>query len=269
MPKSTAVSEAISNEDTEGEYADSRAELPDVSATRQAVIQQGIVSRAIAVLQRDGPAAFASRAFRSAFWRTRAGAIALVRIPVSRLKRIAHGLKTTVKGVEAKSPPKALTIDDAISIANSQSGKKVLKTHMSREDTVQAFLNSDLFVFASNVEYSPIVLYEAAAAGLPFLSVPVGNAEEIADWTDGGIICPADKDRLGYTRVDPAVLAQHIARLMDDADLRQTLGRSGRAAWSREFNWTAIAHRYEAVLRGDEEDLSDMVRLPGEMSEAP
>ena len=134
--------------------------------------------------------------------------------------------------------------------ANKQPGKKVLKTNLSRADIIQAFLTADLFVFASKVEYSPLVLFEAAAAGKPFLSVPVGNAEEIARWTGAGLICPAERDKFGYTKVAPRRLAREMARLIADEDLRHRLGTQGREAWRSTFNWKAIAARYGAILTG-------------------
>jgi glycosyltransferase involved in cell wall biosynthesis len=140
--------------------------------------------------------------------------------------------------------------DKRVLHANKQPGKKVLKTNLSRADTIQAFLTADLFVFASKIEYSPLVLFEAAAAGTPFLSVPVGNAEEIARWTGAGVICGAKRDKLGYTRVSPRRLAQEMGRLIADCGLRDRLGTRGREAWRSTFNWKAIAARYEAILMG-------------------
>jgi glycosyltransferase involved in cell wall biosynthesis len=137
-----------------------------------------------------------------------------------------------------------------IARANSQDGKQVLCTDLPRAELVQAYMAADLFVFASTVEYSPLVLFEAAAAGTPFLSTPVGNAEEIASWTAGGIICPAARDSRGFTRVDPAVLAGEMRRCLDNSDLLVRLGASGRQSWRQEFTWRAIAPRYEAILAG-------------------
>jgi glycosyltransferase involved in cell wall biosynthesis len=115
---------------------------------------------------------------------------------------------------------------------------------------VQAFMTADLFVFASIVEYSPLVLFEAAAAGTPFLSVPVGNAEEISGWTGGGIICPAEKDERGYTRVDPAVLAREMERCMDAPDMLARIGAIGKERWRHLFTWQTIARQYESILMG-------------------
>jgi glycosyltransferase involved in cell wall biosynthesis len=141
-------------------------------------------------------------------------------------------------------------IEKWVKRANAQIGKQVLCADLSRPDLVQAFMAADLFVFASLVEYSPLVLFEAAAAGTPFLSVPVGNAEEIVRWTGGGMICPAAKDERGYTRVDPSVLAREMERCMGDPDMLARIGAAGRESWRRKFTWQVIAPQYESILSG-------------------
>jgi len=128
--------------------------------------------------------------------------------------------------------------------------KRAMILDLPRAELVQAYLNSDLFVFASRIEYSPLVLYEAAAAGLPFLSVPVGNADEIAQWTGGGTICPAPQDARGYTRVDPGVLAEHIDMLAADRTKLAILGQTGHRNWAEKFTWEKITERYEALFTG-------------------
>ena len=75
--------------------------------------------------------------------------------------------------------------------------RRVLITDLGRAELVQAYLAADLFAFASRIEYSPLVLFEAAAAGTPFLSVPVGNAREIAEWTGGGRSVPLSRTPQG------------------------------------------------------------------------
>ncbi len=128
--------------------------------------------------------------------------------------------------------------------------KRLIVSDYPRDELVQAYMAADLFVFASNIEYSPLVLFESVAAGTPFLSVPVGNAEEIARWTGGGIICPADKDERGYTRAAPAVLAREIAKAIENPERLLALGQAGHAAWRERYTWDEIATRYEAILRG-------------------
>ena len=137
-----------------------------------------------------------------------AAAFALLRTtrPVSLILNGDWPAEKPLEGVDslprvARSDEVARAIDEWIAVSRAQERKKVLKTSLSREDTVQAFLTADLFVFASNIEYSPLVLFEAAAAGTPFITVPVGNSPEIVQWTRGGVICPAPVDKAGFTRV--------------------------------------------------------------------
>jgi len=126
--------------------------------------------------------------------------------------------------------------------------KKVLITDLSRADVIDLFKTTDLFVFASNIEYSPLVLYESAAAGTPFLSVSVGNAEEIAEITGAGIICQAPKDGYGFTRADPSELAVAMSRTMNDPALLKKLGTTGRKRWEERLTWDKIASQYEVAL---------------------
>jgi len=135
-------------------------------------------------------------------------------------------------------------------INNGPSLKRVLLVDLPRHELIQAYKNADLFVFASNVEYSPLVLFESAAAGLPFLTVPVGNAVEIADWTGCGVVCPANVDSRGYTRVDPGVLAKHMREAMNSPHLLRELGQKGHERWKEKYAWSKIVVDYEKVLAG-------------------
>lgn len=141
-------------------------------------------------------------------------------------------------------------IDVAKEVNSDDTDKRIIITNLKREDLIQCFINSDLFVFASNIEYSPLVLYESAAAGLPFISVPVGNATEIAEWTQGGVICPAPSDKNGRTTVDLQILADNISSLLRDEVLLKKLSLDGRKNWENNFTWDHISLEYEKVLLG-------------------
>jgi glycosyltransferase involved in cell wall biosynthesis len=134
-------------------------------------------------------------------------------------------------------------------VGRQGSKKSVVVTDLPRSELIQAYMNADLFVFASHVEYSPLVLFESAAAGTPFLSVPVGNSEEIARWTGAGVICPAPQDEAGYTKVDPKVLGEHWSCLAKDRFHLRQLGATGKKNWAARFTWEKITHEYEQVFR--------------------
>lgn len=149
--------------------------------------------------------------------------------------------------------PAALSAEAAVKAVvkriKTQGKNKAILLDPPRHEVIQAYLNSDLFVFASRIEYSPLVLFEAAAAGLPFVSVPVGNAEEISRWTGGGTICPAQIDAQGYTNADVHELAAAISRLAKDPATRSALGAQGRRSWENNYTWERIARRYEDIIK--------------------
>jgi glycosyltransferase involved in cell wall biosynthesis len=186
----------------------------------------------------EAPASPLGRVVRA--WR-RKGAIGFAVSAVGKLSQAVVGRWNAI----VQKP-----IDFWIAKASAQPSKKVLKTNLSRDKLVQAFLTADLFVFASRIEYSPLVLFEAAAAGTPFVTVPVGNAEEIVRWTGSGVLCPARRDARGRTWVKPARLARAIERVVADEPLRMRLAAAGREAWRSRFNWASIARQYEAILTG-------------------
>ena len=173
--------------------------------------------------------------------RDRVSAIVLRKFP----KRF-HTMRWAPRSLRIAADPIHFWMNEA----RRQPNKQVLKVDLPRPELVQAFKNADLFVFASNIEYSPLVLFETTAAGTPFLSVPVGNAEEIARWTGGGIICPAAKDTRGYTRVDPEALAGEMLRAMKQPKLLDQLGTTAFNRWREQFTWARISERYEGILRG-------------------
>lgn len=127
--------------------------------------------------------------------------------------------------------------------------KRVLLLDIPRDEVVAAYQAADLFVFPSNVECSPIVLYEAMASRTPFVTTACGNAEEIVQWGGGGIVVPTD--RVGDGRVECKIpeLAQRIETLARRDGERLRLGEAGHAAWLESFTWEGIVERYERLYR--------------------
>ncbi|MBB4361490.1 glycosyltransferase involved in cell wall biosynthesis [Bradyrhizobium sp. CIR18] len=157
----------------------------------------------------------------------------------------------------AAAPPPApvASIESIAAKASAQPHKRVILTDLTRPELIQAYMAADLFVFASRIEYSPLVLYEAAAAGTAFVTVPVGNADEIVRWTGGGLLCEATKDTLGYTRVDPRNLAKVMGNCMREPDILARLGTTGRQRWRKHFTWQVVAGYYEDILSGKTPDI--------------
>lgn len=105
-------------------------------------------------------------------------------------------------------------------------------------DLREVFAAIDVFVLPSLNEGFSIVLIEAMAAGVPAVAFAVGGpAEIIADGETGFLAPPGDV----------ASLADRIAKLLDDASLRQRFTRAARARVESRFEREAVIRRIEAV----------------------
>jgi glycosyltransferase involved in cell wall biosynthesis len=95
-------------------------------------------------------------------------------------------------------------------------------------DRVRCILeNADIFALPSFAEGIPVALMEAMAMEVPCVSTAItGIPELVRSETDGILVAPADEDQL----------AASLARLIDDPDLRERLGRAGRRRVAENFN---------------------------------
>lgn len=134
-------------------------------------------------------------------------------------------------------------------IINWFSNKKVLQLDLTRKETVAAFKESDLFLFPSNIECSPIVLFEACASRTPFLVTDVGNSREITSWTQGGRLLPTVIDKKGFSRANINESAKELMNIWLDDKNRKDLARRGFRAWRSSFSWDKVARKYEQLYK--------------------
>jgi glycosyltransferase involved in cell wall biosynthesis len=127
------------------------------------------------------------------------------------------------------------------------SSKRLLILPPDRQRTLDAFADADIFLFPSNVECSPVVLFEAVASETPFLSNDVGNAREIAEWTKGGLIMPTSMDANGFSHTDISKGAQMLDSLISNKEQRKELASAGRKNWQDRFTWRKICDDYIAL----------------------
>lgn len=133
--------------------------------------------------------------------------------------------------------------------------KRIILVDLPRAELVQAFKEADIFAFGSHIEYSPLVLFECMAAGLPFLSSQSGNAAEIVAWSGGGEIVKCHKRDDGTVRIDVGALGGRLSRLCENSEALRAMGSAGRDSFvNRGFSWEMIASRYDAALSGEFDD---------------
>jgi len=153
--------------------------------------------------------------------------------------------------------------------------KKIIIVSLDRAETVSAYLAADLFLFPSNIECSPIVLFESMASRTPFLTSNVGNCSEIIEWSGGaGEILPSvkssfwtsdgplflrmvDKLRVMFGRVDyfnpvkvdVLLSAKQLEAIYRDKPRREKMSEAGFSSWETNYTWEKIALEYECLYK--------------------
>jgi len=127
--------------------------------------------------------------------------------------------------------------------------KKIVNVDLPRNELIAAYFASDLFLFPSNLECSPLVLFEAVASGTPFLASEVGNSKEIVIWTGGGMLIPTELDQRGFGKVDIQAGSKLLTDLYKDKKTRIRLGKQGRQKWLKRFTWEKICRDYEKLYK--------------------
>jgi len=129
---------------------------------------------------------------------------------------------------------------------NFNNEKCLFLRNIPREDVVSAFKNSDVFCFTSGKEVAPLVILESMAAGLPFVSLPVGDISNYP----GVIINTAIEDKKGYKIIDKRtveVYAYCMYPILVNDDLRKRLIRFGQEEVEK-LDWKNIVPQYDGIF---------------------
>jgi glycosyltransferase involved in cell wall biosynthesis len=132
---------------------------------------------------------------------------------------------------------------------NIANNRHIIIVQLPRHATVALYKTANLFLFPSNVECSPLVLFECMAAKLPFLTTDVGNAREIITWSDGGVLLPTIIDSKGYSHADIKKSVSSLENLAKNSGMRKDLGKNGFENWQKRFSWEIIAKEYERLYQ--------------------
>jgi len=127
--------------------------------------------------------------------------------------------------------------------------KKIIVIQLNRKAVISAYNQANLFLFPSNIECSPIVLFECMASKTPFLTSDVGNAQEIIKWSNSGILLPTTKDKNGYSIVDIDLSAKILEQIYHNSDKRKAMAESGYKAWQKRFTWEILAQQYKNMYK--------------------
>jgi len=131
-------------------------------------------------------------------------------------------------------------------VAELELGDAVIFAGRADDDRLPVYYAaSDLFVMPGHpvrgelAEGLGLAFLEAAAAGVPSVGTSFGGIPDaIADGETGLLVAPRDHD----------ALADALARLLLEADLRAHMGAAARERVLREFTWRRVAERFLAEL---------------------
>jgi len=115
-----------------------------------------------------------------------------------------------------------------------------------RVDVKQIYPRVDVLVLTSISEGLPLVILEAAAAGIPVVSTDVGACRELLEGR-----LPADR-ALGASGLvtglaDPAATARAILSLARDPGLCEEMGRAARARVRAHYQESDLIRRYREI----------------------
>ena len=115
-----------------------------------------------------------------------------------------------------------------------------------RVDVEQIYPRIDVLVLTSISEGLPLVILEAAAAGIPVVSTDVGACRELLEGSQ-----PADR-ALGASGLvtglaDPGATAQAMLSLARDPGLREEMGRAARNRVRAHYQESDLIRRYREI----------------------
>jgi glycosyltransferase involved in cell wall biosynthesis len=99
---------------------------------------------------------------------------------------------------------------------------------------------SDLYIHYGKQGNCPVVLLEAARAGVAAMTPPAGGAAEIVTALGAGVLLNLD---------DLDKTTRSLSRLMTDAAYRRDMGQKARAGFLARFAVDAMAREYIRALQ--------------------
>lgn len=108
-----------------------------------------------------------------------------------------------------------------------------------REEKEAFFRQADIFVFPTYYETFGLVNLEAMEYKLPVISTNEGGIPDIVKDGENGLICE---------KQNPVSLADCIAKLLDNEELRVKMGSAGHEKFCREFTLDKFENRMRDIL---------------------
>ncbi|MDX1601114.1 MAG: glycosyltransferase family 4 protein, partial [Anaerolineales bacterium] len=106
--------------------------------------------------------------------------------------------------------------------------------HLERPLLERRYRRADLLVVPSQLEGFGMVYLEAMGYGLPVIATTNGGAAELIDHGHNGFLVPPNS---------PPILTEILRALLQDRDLRRSIGRAARSRFEEHPTWRATGKR--------------------------
>jgi glycosyltransferase involved in cell wall biosynthesis len=110
----------------------------------------------------------------------------------------------------------------------------------SRDALKAALARASLVVLPSVEDNCPMVVLEAAAAGVPVVAAGVGGVPDLIEHEVNGLLC---------NPVDAGSIRKNVRQLLTRRDQAQAFAREGKRRAQEQFGSVSIARRHTAIYR--------------------
>ena len=117
--------------------------------------------------------------------------------------------------------------------------ERLVRLHGTVPDAGRLFAAFDVFVLSSHTEGTPIVLFEAMAAGVPIVTARVGGVPDVVSSAEAALVPPAD----------PVALAAAIRAVYHDPVVARARAKRARVRLLTNFTVARCISRYDAIYR--------------------
>jgi glycogen synthase len=178
---------------------------------------------------------------------------------VNAIRHVHAGAQVVLCAGAPDTPEIAEEMSDAVERARRESAHRIvwIREMLPKEKTITLYTHAAIFVCPSVYEPFGIINLEAMACETPVVASAVGGIPEVVIHGETGLLVPTGA--VSTTDVEPADpaefsrrLADGINTLLDDPELRRSMGRAARARVEAFFSWSSIARQtvdfYETLI---------------------
>jgi alpha-maltose-1-phosphate synthase len=169
---------------------------------------------------------------------------------VNAIRHFHAGIQVVLCAGAPDTPEIGREMTEAVDRARAQSSHPIIwiREMLPKEKIITLYTHAAIFVCPSVYEPFGIINLEAMACDTPVVASAVGGIPEVVDHGATGLLVTPEAS--GPTEVEPRHpeqfskdLASAVNCLLDDPELRASMGRAARARVEQQFSWTSIARQ--------------------------